>query len=58
MPVLSVGLKNPCMLPLAFLETCYQREDKHRLACCRRRDHMEENKIISGEAILDQPGPS
>lgn len=57
MPVASVGLKSPCMLPLALLDTCYQHEDKPRPVCCRMRDHVEEKRIISGEAIVEQPAP-
>jgi hypothetical protein len=46
------------VLPLVLLDVCYQHEDKSSLVSCRMRDHMEEKKIISDEAILEQPAPS
>lgn len=58
MPVPSAGLRSPCVLPLVLLDVCYQHEDKSSLVSCRMRDHMEEKKIISDEAILEQPAPS
>lgn len=58
MPVPSAGLRSPCVLPLVLLDICYQHEDKSSLVSCRMTDHMEEKKIISDEAILEQPAPS
>lgn len=57
-PVLSLSLKWPWLLPLSLRTLRSRHMHKPGLACSGMRDHTQQRQAIPAETILDQPALS